>query len=478
MKYLTKGLGNDRLFGLFEEICSIPHPSGNEKGIADFVCAKAEKNGYRFIRDAADNVIVFVPGSEDKADSEPVMIQGHTDMVFVTDGEHSSKDRLSPIELKLDGKKLSAVGTSLGADDGVAVALMLAIMEDKTLVHPPLELIFTTGEEIGLLGADALDASVLKGNVMINVDSDCEGVATIGCAGGLRIGATRDYVPEKGDFAALKLSVGGLRGGHSGGEIDLGRANANRVAAEIIYGLSLTQTVKIAEMNGGKVDNAICDFCSAVIAAEDIRDAKTFIESAAEKMLPQIRKVDTDAYITAEDARAGELMPAAASKDLVTMLFVCPDGPCERMPGDRSTLLSSSNAAIVRAANGKAELAFSVRSPQAEAKKRLAGRIAALLEKFGFSCSFEGEYPGWYPKEDSKLQRLYSEEYTLQTGKKPQIISIHAGLECGIFAEKIKDLDAISIGPDNESIHSPKETLDLESFDRTCELVIRMLKKL
>lgn len=478
MKRVTEGLGNDRLFGLFEQICAIPHPSGHESGIAGFICAKAQENGYRFVRDGADNVIVFVPGTAGKENASPVMLQGHTDMVFVTDAEHASRDRLTPIELKLDGNRLSAVGTSLGADDGAAVAVMLAIMEDKSLEHPPLELIFTTGEEVGLLGANALDVSALKGKTMINLDSDCEGVATTGCAGGIRIKAKRDYVPENGAFEALALTVGGLKGGHSGGEIDLGRANANRIAAELVFFLSEKMSVRLAEMNGGRVDNAICDRCSAVLFADDLKAAKAFLKEAAENRLEEIRKIDTGAFITVEETNTSELMPENVSKDLAAVLFCCPDGPCERMPGDRNTLLSSSNAAIVRAGGGRAELEFSVRSPSEDAKKRLAGRIEALLKKFGFEAGFDGEYPGWYPREDSRLQEIYKEEYEKLTGITPVCAAIHAGLECGIFAQKIDGLDAISIGPDNARIHSPEESLDLISFDRTFRLVVQMLKKL
>ena len=478
MKQLTKGLGNDRLFGIFEEICAIPHPSGHESGVADLICRRARDNGYEFIRDGADNVIVFVPGSAGKESSLPVMLQGHTDMVFVTDAEHAGKDALTPIELRLDGKELNAVGTSLGGDDGIAVASMLAIMEDKSLEHPPLELIFTTGEEVGLLGANALDTSVLKGKKMINLDSECEGVATIGCAGGLRISAKREYTPESGDFEALELCVGGLKGGHSGTEIDLGRANANRIAAELVYLLSEKQRVRLASMNGGKVDNAICDSCRAVIFSEDAAEARDFLSDAAAKRAAELRKTEPDAFITVRDARVSELMPENVSRDLAALLFCCPDGPCERMPQDRKTLLSSSNAAIVKAGGGRAELDFSVRSPQDEAKTRLARRIAALSKSFGFETAFSGDYPGWYPREDSDLQRLYKEEFEKQTGRKPVCEAIHAGLECGIFARKIDDFDAISIGPDLRAIHSPKETLDLESFDRTYRLVTQMLKKL
>ena len=477
MEHITKGLSNDRLFGYFEDIAAIPHPSGHEEGVADFVCDQAKKHGLQYCRDDSNNVIVYVPATPDRADREPVILQGHLDMVFVADDAHASKDPLSPITLKLEDWILSAEGTSLGGDDGVAVAIMLTIMDGTDTPHPPLELVFTTGEEVGLIGASRLDVSKLKGRMMLNLDSDAEGIGTVGCAGGRRIDLVRNCEPLKNEADALSVTVDGLKGGHSGADIDLGKSNANKLMGQLLYEAKKSAGLAVCGMRGGTVDNAIPDSCRAVITGDDLPKLQAAIESAANAILRDVRIIDQDAKVTVTKTRCGSTLPGDVSDALVDFLFLCPDGPHQRMPGDRNTLLSSSNLAITDVSDGKIKISLSVRSPQKAAKLLISDRISRLGKLLGFDASYRGDYPGWYPKADSVTAKLYAEEFKKQTGRDAVCVSIHAGLECGIFADQIEGFDAVSFGPDNQFIHSPKEMMDLRSFDRTYRLVLNILER-
>ncbi len=473
------GLEPAAVFSFFEEICAIPHGSLNTKAISEYLVAFAKTRGLRYIQDDANNVIIFQDGTCGYENHEPVILQGHMDMV-------AEKDADCPLDLAVDGLDVThdeqcvfAKGTTLGGDDGIALAFALALMDDTTIPHPPIEAIFTVDEEIGMLGADVIDLSQLKGKMLINLDSEDEGVFTVACAGGATATITLPEERRAVYGPCIRLVVDGLQGGHSGAEIHKNRANANKVMGEFMSRIQALMPLCLTSFTGGSKDNAIPRTCQATMVAMGIRLER--INEIAEKLQAEVREKydEPDATVQAfdVDALGGNALTTECTAKVIGLLCACPNGiqaMSQQMPGLVQTSL---NLGIAKLDQGMS-MTFSVRSSVNQEKEELLQKLQELAKFYDASYSQMGDYPAWEYKEDSKLRDIMVKTYVDMFGKEPEVLAIHAGLECGLLGEKIPGLDCVSVGPQMHDIHTSREKLEIASTERTWKFFLEVLKAL
>lgn len=483
MEYKITGYKPEKLFHFFEEISAIPRGSGNEKGISDYLVKFARDRGLWVYQDEAYNVIIKKGGSRGAEDRPAVMLQGHLDMVCekIAGVEHDFEKE--GIDLVVKDGILTANGTTLGSDNGVAVALMLMVLDDEEIVHPPVECVFTTEEEVGLNGANALDKSRISARTMINMDSEEEGVATISCAGGLRVECTRPIRRETAEGTLLSLEISGLKGGHSGTDIDKERQNAIRTMARMVCRIMKNTDGKLVSFNGGNKDNAIPRECSASLIYENPEEAgkaETLACSIAETLADEITPYEENfaCEITSEEGRTEDAIPAEDAKAFITAMYLAPNGVQSRNMKLDGFVVVSVNLGIARSETDKLVLVFSPRSSVASLQEEMKERLSLLADSFGFTVEYSGEYPGWSYREVSPIRELFCESYREMFGKELKTEALHAGLECGLFSDAIPDLDAIAVGPTLNNVHTPEENLPLDSFERFYELLKDVLRRL
>lgn len=471
-----------RVFYYFEEISKIPHGSGNTKEISDYLAAFARNHQLRFIQDDINNVIIFKDASEGYENAPTVMLQGHMDMVCEKTAGSDHDFTKDPLKLRVEGDYIFADDTTLGGDDGIAVAYALAILEDDTLKHPALEVVITVDEEIGLLGAAALDASQLKARYLINLDSEEEGYFCAGCAGGMTAVTELPVRYQEYTNKKWKITVSGLAGGHSGMEIDKNRANATLLLARFLYEVRETAEYALAELKGGQKDNAIPRKAEALVLAEEA-DGEALC-AYAEIFTQHLRKEYTgsDEGITVTVEAAGEgtepvLHPVSQEKVLFFLLNY-PNGIQKKCGFIDGLVETSCNLGITNLTPTALCGSASVRSSVGTAKKALADKIAYLTEFLGGSFCVEGEYPSWEYKQDSSLRPLMVDVYKEMYGREPEVQVIHAGLECGLFYEEMPGLDCVSLGPDMQDIHTSEEKLSVSSVKRVWEYLLEVLKRI
>ncbi len=470
MKVLN-GLKPERVFYFFEEISKIPHGSGNTDKISDFCVNFAKNLGLEVIKDEYNNVIIKKPASSGYENHATVILQGHLDMVCEKEPDSGIDFLTDGLELIVDGDFISANGTTLGGDDGIAVAMVLAILEDNTLAHPPIEALFTTDEETGMYGAEGLDVSSLSGKMLINIDSEEEGILTVGCAGGARADIVLPLKKEKVTAPCYRIMLDGLIGGHSGAEIDKGRLNSNVTLGRFIS--SLPFNYNIVNIHGGLKDNAIPRASEAIISCNE-NPADLVAEFIASS------KVDTDPdlTITVENTTATECFDAESSKRIVGFLCTVPNG-IQSMSADIKGLVQTSlNLGVLKVENNALKATFAVRSSVNAEKYALLDKLAAVAESFGGEYNSHAHYPAWEYRKVSPLRDTMAKVYENMYGKSPKIEAIHAGLECGLFSDKIDGLDAVSFGPNLYDIHTTRERMSVESVKRTYEYLIELLKAL
>lgn len=464
---------SEKALRFFEEFSKIPRGSGNTKAIADYLVKFASNRSLTVIRDESDNVIIkkaATPGFEDRPG---VIIQGHTDIVALKEPDCPINMEKEGLDLYRDGDYLTARGTTLGADDGVAMAYALAILDSTDVEHPALECVFTSDEETGLIGATNLDASVLDGRMLINIDSDEEGIFTAGCAGGGRIDISLPVKTKTHIGQIYMLKIGGFKGGHSGVEIHKNRTNAIKCAAEI---LSKLEKLKLGKIEAGSADNAIPSDAYAIFSTKSSILEISNIVNDVKDALPE---EECDARFNIEmSISSAKVMSAPDSENLLAMINEMPNG-VTRMSEDIEGLVETSlNMGIMKLSDKALDLTVSVRSAKGEEKAKLISKVREIAEKHGASVSVRGEYPAWEYRRDSHLRDVMCRVYQDMYGKAATVVTIHAGLECGIFSDKMDGLDCISIGPDNKDIHTPDERLSLSSFNRVYEYLINVLKNL
>ena len=469
-----------RVFYYFEELCKIPHGSGNTKQISDYLVSFAKEHGLEYVQDEMNNVVIYKPATEGYEDAAAVILQGHMDMVCEKRPDVDHDFTKDPLNISVKDGYVTANGTTLGGDDGIAVAYGLALLESKDLAHPALEVLITVDEEIGLLGAEGFDCSVLKGKRLINLDSEAEGSLWISCAGGLSGISTIPVqrVEAEGQKAAVKIT--GLMGGHSGAEIDKKRANANVLMGRFLYSLQQETAYEIISLAGGQKDNAITREADAELLVEDINSVK----ACAEKLQKGFREeyAGTDEGITVEItdlgvASAKVLHPTSREKVLFFLMEV-PFG-IQKMSGSIDGLVeTSTNIGIVKLGEDEFLGSSSVRSSVEAAGAALSDKICYLTEFLGGEYTVQGAYPAWEYRKDSPLRDQMVEVYEEMYGEKPNVVAIHAGLECGLFYKKIEGLDCVSLGPNMKDIHTSEEVLDIASTERVWKYLVKVLESL
>ncbi len=485
----------ERLFSYFEAFSKIPHGSGNTHAIADFFVEFARERGLDHYRDESDNVVIrkgATPGYEDRP---TVIIQGHLDMVAEKKSCANIDMEKDGLTLYRDGDFIRAKDTTLGGDDGVALMYAMALLDSEDIPHPAIEAVFTSDEEIGLLGAVALKPEAVKGRMLINVDSDVEGILTVGCAGGVRSDISMPVSYEKNCYPkAYKVRLYGFKGGHSGVEINKGRANAIKVFAELH---NIAFDLRIAEMSGGNADNAIPRECEAIICAnedypeklrailERRRNMFAVMPDVSFEELKRMNKdgkrlsdLEPDVQLEISEVEPPEMsLDKESTEQLISMLVVLPSGVMAMSRALPDLVETSLNMGIFRLGE-RADVSFSVRSAIGEEKRKLCERLRKEADNYKAEYSERGAYPAWEYRESSHLRDVMVDVYERMYGKKPEVVTIHAGLECGIFSEKLEGLDCVSIGPNNYDIHTTEERLSISSTMRVWEYIQEILKEI
>ena len=473
------GLEPGSVFGYFEEICAIPHGSRNTKAVSDYVVDFAKAHGLRYVQDEMNNVIVYGPGTCGLENHPTVILQGHLDMVCEKDSDCPIDMATQGLDVTHDGQFVFAKGTTLGGDDGIAIAMGLALLADPTIPHPPVELVCTTEEEIGLLGADAMDMSVLQGRTMINLDSEAEGIFTVSCAGGCT--ATIELPVERRAVygPCIRLSVDGLQGGHSGADIHRKRANANKVMGEFLSRIQKLMPLCLTALSGGSKDNAIPRSCQATVVAMGIGIER--INGIAAALQQEIREKydEPDALVQAfdVDALGGNSLTTAATADVISLLCAAPNG-VQSYSADIPGLVQTSLNLGVCHLGDQFTATFAVRSSVHREKEELLQQLRDLTAFYKGTYSQAGTYPAWEYRKDSPLRDTMVRVYQQMFGKDPQVLAIHAGLECGLLGDKLPGLDCVSIGPQMHDIHTSRERLDIASTERTWKFLLEVLKAL
>ena len=465
------GLKPERVFYYFEELCRIPHGSGNTKEVSDYLVQFAKDHDLKYVQDEMNNVVIYKPGTAGYENAPVVIIQGHMDMVCEKrpDVEHDF----------VEGDYVSANGTTLGGDDGIAVAYGLALLESDTIAHPPLEVFITVDEEIGLLGAVGFDCSVLKGRRFINLDSEAEGSLWISCAGGLsgisHIPVTR--LEAKGEKLTVKIS--GLMGGHSGAEIDKNRANANSLLGKFLHGLDAKAGYELISVQGGQKDNAITreSIAELLTVKENVEAVKEYAASMQTAWREEYTGTDEGITVTVteEGEQDAKVLHPTSKEKVVFFLVNVPYG-VQKMSGTIKVLVeTSTNIGILKTSENEVLGSSSIRSSVETARDALSDKIEYLTEFLGGEYERQGVYPAWEYRKDSPLRDKMVEVYEEMYGQKPNVVAIHAGLECGLFYKKMEGLDCVSLGPDMKDIHTSEEVLSISSTERVWKYLVKVL---
>lgn len=469
------------VFHYFTELCSIPHGSGNTEALERYCMDLAAAHGLSSFQDAYGNVMLFKAGSPGYEKSPPVILQGHLDMVCEKDPDCRTDMEREGIALRTDGAYVWADGTTLGGDDGIAVAYILALLTSDEVRHPPIEALLTKDEEVGLHGARMLDASRLKGRYLINIDSEVEGILTVGCAGAVRVSA---QIPvgsceAKGRGGILRIS--GLCGGHSGIDIDKNRKNAVKVLGIVLDILNEGAGIRVAGLKADGKLNVIPQAAEALICYDPARqeDILRAVEASAQRLQRECAAVEPDVTVTLEEsALPGSSLDAAGTQTLIYALMQAPSGVCSMDPDIPGMVRTSLNLGRAMLEDGLFKMGFMIRSNTDFGKQILVRQLTLLTGQLGGDIRLEDEYPAWEYSPRSYLRDKMVQAYQDLYGKDPKVCSIHAGLECGILSEKLPGVEMVSFGPDLENVHTPAERMSVQSVKRCWEYLRRVLELL
>lgn len=469
-------LDNKRLWSIFEEIEQIPRESGNEEGVRQYLLAWAKEHNIEAVTDSVGNVIMKVAATEGLEDLPSIALQGHMDMVCVKTDDSTHDFSKDPIEVIAENGVIRAKDTSLGADNGIAIALILDIFSDPDARHGKLEGIFTVAEETGLTGAFGIDASLIESRRLLNLDSEEEGIFYIGCAGGMEIDAEKDYKLEEASGDAISIKIHGLLGGHSGGEIHKERANALNLLGRTLNRLPSYQIISI---KGGSRRNVIPSTAEATVIVKDKDLAIGIIKNLDKELKEEYALSDPGVTVDAESVNHNGLaMSEKKSAKIGDLLYTSPYGVKSMSLALPGVVETSDNLAIVEMDEEKIKVIWSVRSSSESAKLDLSYRIQTLAECFGFDVVLSGGYPAWQPNPNSKFTKEVAKAYKEITGEDAKITAIHAGLECGIINKAVEGMDSLSIGPNLFDVHSVNEHVEVASAERTATFVKKMLEKI
>lgn len=479
---ILENLEPQDVFYYFEEICKIPHGSGNTGQISDYLKAFADEHGLYCRQDELNNIIMIKEASKGYEDHEPVLLQGHMDMVAVKDADCTIDMTKDGLQLEILGDRLTAKGTSLGGDDGIAVAFGLALLAGDQYRHPRIELILTVDEEVGMEGATGLTVDDLTAKRMINLDQEEEKMFIVGCAGGARIDIRKKTETEQVNGMLCKLKISGLQGGHSGQEINKERGNAICLMGRLLAALQEKTPIYLKEVNGGTADNAIPnEVCAEIVVTEWTEDIAAFMEEKFCGLKAEFAGKEDglkcELQVGAEDALI-EVCNRKDSEQWIHLLNVIPHGVIANSVKMKGLVETSLNPGILNVSAVEGMVSTSVRSSNAAAKEALINQLKSLAALCDAIVGIRGDYPGWDYDPDSPLREKMVTIYEEMYGVKPQIEAIHAGLECGIFQSKIPGLDCVSIGPDMQDIHTTRETLSIPSVQRVWKFLLKVLESL
>ena len=480
-----KNLQPQGLWSSFYSLTQIPRPSGKRKEIADFLFNYGKSLGLETLQDEIGNVLIRKPASPGMENHPGVILQGHMDMVPQKNSDKVFDFEKDPIEAYIEdnGEWVTANGTTLGADNGIGVATAMAILADKNVVHPPLEALFTIDEETGMYGANDLKAGWLQGKYLLNLDSETEGELYVGCAGGIDTTATFDYQPvetEEGDIA-LKVTLKGCKGGHSGCDIHLQRANAIKLLFRFLKDAVANFEARLACVEGGSLRNAIPREASAIITIpeESYQDLQDLVDRYEDLWLKEFDGVEPDLMFKAEEVECPKMeMPEDVQDFLIHAVTLCPHGVYRFITEMPDIVETSNNVAMIKTEDNKVVVYCLTRSNVESRKEELASIIHSAFALAGADVKFSGAYPGWQPNFKSNLLRVMKETYEKEFGSSPRIVTIHAGLECGIIGANYPNMEMISFGPTIEHPHSPDERVNIATVQKFYRFVLAALQQL
>lgn len=482
-KDILKGLKPERVWHWFDEIMQIPRPSKHEERISAWLVQWGKDHGLETKSDKLGNVLIRKPASKGYEKSPRVALQAHMDMVCEKNSTKQfdfMKDAIQPV---LDGEWLTADGTTLGADDGIGVAAILAILEDPKLQHPALEALITVDEETGLTGANGLSKSWLKSEVLLNFDDEDEGEYCIGCAGGIDTVAEMDYklVAAPKVCKAFIVKVSGLVGGHSGDDINRGRANANKLLNRILWEGTYKHSMRLATIDGGNLRNAIAREAEALVCVPEdkVRAFKTMVTKMGKAMVFEFRSTEPDMEFSLRDAdMPRKVVDADTQERLVNLVYACAHGVLAMSREIENFVETSTNLASIKMEKTFIRIATSQRSSVESAKQAAAAKLEAIFRLAGCRVSHSDGYPGWTPNPDSRVLKVGVDVYKKMYGKEPVVRAIHAGLECGLIGEKYPQMDMISYGPTLRGVHSPDERIEIKTVEMFWNQTLEILKRL
>ena len=472
----------ERVFYYFGELAKIPHGSRNTKEISDYLVQFANNHELFSIQDEMNNVIIIKEASSGYENATPVIIQGHMDMVCEKENGCTIDFTKDGLDLYIDGDFLKARGTTLGGDDGIAVAYALALLEASDIPHPRLEVIVTVDEEIGMLGAAEIDLSMLKGRMMLNIDSDEEGIFICGCAGGMSVHTCIPVTRTRQSGTKFTITVNGLSGGHSGVEIDKEHGNADIIMGRVLKCIFNETPFGILSLEGGMKDNAIPRECTAEILLSD--DKKEAVYEIVKQMDTILKKelVSSDSGVTVsctpDGSTEGDALDFSSVNRVIYYLRTVPNGILHMSQQMNGQVETSLNLGIMKLTEDALTTVTSVRSSVSTRKAEVYDKVATIVEMLGGTAEATGDYPAWEYKQDSALRPTVEKVYEKLFHKKPVFETIHAGLECGLISEKIEDLDCVSFGPANYDIHTPKERLSISSTGRIWDFLTEFLREM
>lgn len=477
-------LTEEKIFKHFNEISKIPRGSGNEKAISDYLLNFGKSLGLESIQDEANNIIIKKPAAKGYENAPGVIIQGHMDMVCEKNKDTVHDFEKDPIKLIIKDDFIYADGTTLGGDDGIAVAYAMAVLEDNTIKHPAIEVLITTDEEQGMTGAMAVDPKHLNGKIVLNLDNEEEGHLLVSCAGGIRTKSSIkiDWESPEADTQLVGIEIRGLVGGHSGADIHLGKGNANKIIGRVLKSIMNEVDFNLVEVNGGSKNNAIPREADAVLClkTKDVESVKSIINNLYSDIKEELQGKDSGITIKVTECenKFGKVFTKECTKNTINLLYLYPNGVNTESAHIEGLIESSTNIGIVTTDDKEVTFDSAVRSSVVSLRKEIEERIKCISEITGAKYSSNASYPAWPYKEDSKIREICREVYKKMYNKEPHIAAIHAGVECGLFKEKMGDLDMISFGPDIIDIHTPDEHLSISSSRRCYEYLLEVLKEI
>lgn len=481
---ILSGISPYSVFYFFEEISNIPRGSGNEKAVSDYILSFAKSKGLECVQDEANNILIKKDGTKGYEGSKTLIIQGHMDMVCEKNNGVNHDFLMEGLKLKVTDDFIFADGTTLGADNGIAVAYALAVLSSDEIEHPPLEILLTTDEEVGMNGAASFDASILKGKMLLNMDTEEEGKLLVSSCGGMKVTISLKAlrIEAENDRESFLLKISGLKGGHSGADIHLQRANANKLLGRILFALNEVYDIDIASLNGGNMDNAITRESEAAVLVKkcDVDKVNKLVKDYEEIFKHEY--ISCDENISVNFMKLNEKVHKVFTKDVsnkaVSILNLIPNGVLSKSLTIDNLVETSNNIGVLKTDGDLIKFTSAVRSSVKSKKYDVYNQLKIIAAITGSEISFRGDYPSWEYNPDSYLLKVFKKTYEDMYEREPEIEAIHAGLECGLFAEKVEGLDMISIGPNMYDVHTPNERLSISSTQRVWEYLIEILKKL